>query len=95
MRQLTKKQAIAFANSNIWKNWTNKQIVDFQLFQKLMCMDFGKFQQAVESELDRSVYTHEFGLNYDGIVKEYLGKRPKPTLKEIINLIPTEKLNLQ
>jgi len=32
MRQLTKEQAIEFAESGIWKNWTDNQVVCFQLF---------------------------------------------------------------
>ena len=57
-----------------------------------LCMPFSRFHEAIEKVLDRPVYTHEFGLNYDGIVKEFLGEKEKPTLKEIINLIPKEKL---
>jgi len=91
MKQLTEKQAIMFAKSNIWKKWNNEQIVRFQLFQRKLCMDFSRFHQALEKVLNRSVYTHELGLNYDGIIKEYLGINPEPTLDEIINLIPKEK----
>jgi len=91
MKQLTEKQAIMFAKSNIWKKWNNEQIVRFQLFQRKLCMDFSRFHQALEKVLNRSVYIHELGLNYDGIIKEYLGINPEPTLDEIINLIPKEK----
>jgi hypothetical protein len=91
MKQLTEKEAIEFAKSKIWETWTDEQIVRFQLFQKKLCMDFGRFHQAIESVLGRSVFTHEFGLNYDGIVQEYLGTKEPPTFEEIINLIPEEK----
>ena len=91
MKQLTEKQAIAFANSGVWKEWTDEQIVRFQLFQKKLCMDFSRFHQAIEAVLERPVYTHEFGLNYDGIVKEYLGAKEPSTFQEIIELIPEEK----
>lgn len=90
-KQLTKEQAIAFAQSNVWANWTHEQIVRFQLFQGCLCLPFSRFHEAIESVLGRPVYTHEFGLDYVGIVKEYLGERPQPTLDEIINLIPEEK----
>lgn len=91
MEQLNKEQAIRFANSGIWKRWTDEQIVRFQLFQERLCMDFSRFHEAMENVLDRPIYTHEFGLNHDGLIEEYLGTRPKPTLEEIINLIPEEK----
>ncbi|MFA5151280.1 MAG: hypothetical protein WC554_01845 [Clostridia bacterium] len=91
MKQLTKDQAIAFANSRVWENWTDEQIVRFQLFQTKLCMDFGRFHEAMEKVLNRPIFTHEFGLNADGLVEEYLGTKPAPTLEEIINLIPEEK----
>jgi len=68
MKQLTTEQAIKFAKSKVYKKWTNEQIVRFQLFQKKLCMDFSRFHEALETVLDRPVFTHEFGLNYDGLV---------------------------
>ena len=38
-------------------------------------MDFSIFHEAVENVLDRVVFKHEFGINYQGIVLEYLGKK--------------------
>lgn len=91
MKQLTKEQAIKFDKSGIWKDWTSEQIVRFQLFQDKLCMDFDRFHKAIEKVLNRPVYTHEFGMNHEGIIKEYLGVKKAPTLDEIINLIPEEK----
>ncbi len=91
MKQLTKTQAIKLYESGIWKEWTNEEIVRFQLFQKKLCIPFDCFHEAVEKVLNRPVYTHEFGLNYNGIIKEYLGVEKAPTFDEIINLIPEEK----
>jgi hypothetical protein len=89
--QFTKEQAISFHDSGVWKNWTNEQIVRLQLFQKKLCIPFDRFHEAIEKVLGRPVFTHEFGMNYEGIVMEYLGERPTPTFEEIINLIPAEK----
>ena len=89
MKQLTEKQAINMANSKIWKNWTNEQIVRFQLFQDRLCMPFDRFHEAIEKVLKRPVYTHEFA--FDEIKKEYLGEKSPPTFEEIINLIPEDK----
>lgn len=89
MKHLTKKEAIAFYESNVWKEWTDDQIARFQLFQPLLCVPFSRFHEAVEKVLGRPVYTTEFAtLN---LQKEYLGEKPAPTLEEIINLIPEDK----
>lgn len=91
MKQLSKEQAILFSESQIWDDWSHDEIVKLQLFQDKLCVPFSKFHEAIEKVLDRPVYTHEFGLNYNGIVKEYLGEKEKPTFEEIINLIPEKK----
>ena len=92
MKQFTKEQAITFNNEGIWKEWTDEQIVRLQLFQKLLCMDFSRFHEAMEKVLGRSIWTHEFGTTgHKGLVEEYLGTKKAPTMDEIINLIPEEK----
>jgi hypothetical protein len=88
--QLTKDQAIAFYNSNVWQEWDAEHIVRFQLFQEKLCMPFDVFHKAITEVLGRPVYTHEFAFR-DAIVEEYLGVRPMPTLQEIIDLIPADK----
>jgi len=92
MKQLTREEAIKIADSGIWKNWTNEEIVKFQLYQNRLCMDFSRFHEAVEKVLGRPVYTHEFGAEgHKGIVAEYEGTKEKPSFEEIIKLIPEEK----
>lgn len=88
--QLTEKEAIAVSESGIWKQWTNEEIVRFQLFQTKLCMPFDRFHEAIEDVLGRPVYTHEFAFG-GNIEAEYLGAKPKPTMQEIIDLIPEEK----
>lgn len=90
MTQLTKEQAIAFAESEAYKQMTYEQIVRFQLFQDKLSMPFGVFHEAMENVLGRSVFTHEFA-NIEDLKKEYLGVKQAPTLDEILNLIPAEK----
>lgn len=89
-KQLTEKEAIDFYASGVWDEWTNEQIVRFQLFQKKLCINFIKFHEAVEKVLGRPVFTHEFACR-DNLVLEYLGEKPTPSLDEIINLIPKDK----
>lgn len=90
-KQLTKEQAIAFAEAKAYESMTDEQIVRFQLFQDLLCIPFDRYHEAIEKVLRRPVYTHEFAFR-DELMKEYLGEKPAPTLDEIIGLIPKEKL---
>lgn len=86
-KQLTREEAIEFAERGEWKTWTATQIVDFQLFQDKMCMDFSVFHEAVETILCRPVFTHEFAFKCR-LIDEYLGLSHAPTQEEIINLLP-------
>ena len=88
--QFTKEQSIAFAESGVWKEWTDEQIVRLQLFQDKLCVPFSRFHEAIEKVLGRGVWTHEFAWR-DELIKEYLGTKSAPTFDEILNLIPEEK----
>ena len=91
MKQFTKEQAITFYESDIWKNWDDEKIVKFQLFQKRVVIPFDYFHQAINTVLNRLVFTHEFALNYNDLIDEYLNIKPEPTFQEIIEIIPEEK----
>jgi len=84
-------KAIELAASNWWELCDDREIAEFQLFTAELCMPFGRFHQALEAALGRPVWTHELGLNYDGICQEFLGERAAPSMDEIMNLIPAEK----
>jgi hypothetical protein len=90
MEQLTEEQAINFAKSGLWESWTHEQIVRFQLFQDKLCMNFSRFNEAIEKVLNRPVYTHEFAYPEE-LKKEFLGEKEPPTMQDIIELIPAEK----
>lgn len=85
-----KDAAIALANSNHWEGKTAREIAGFQLFTEELAMDFGLFHKSLEEALGRPVWTHEMGLNYDGLVSEFLGELPAPTFEAILNLIPED-----
>lgn len=89
--QLTKEQAIELAKSKAWKEMTFRQRAEFQMLQRLLCMPFDVFHEAVEKTLGRPVYTHEFGLNQDGLMAELFEGKEPPTLQEIMEMIPAEK----
>ncbi len=86
-----KEKAIELAESGWWKEQTAREICLFQLFVKELCMDFSDFHKAIEESLGRPVFTHEFGLNYEGIVDEFMGNKEAPTFEDIVNLIPESK----
>ena len=87
---MTEKQAIALAESKFWEKMSFKERAVFQMNERLLCMPFDVFHEAVEKTLGRPVFTHEFGLNAEGIRKELNGGKT-PTFEEIMNLIPEEK----
>lgn len=89
--QLTKEQAIELAESGAWKDMNLRQRAEFQMLQNRLCMPFDVFHEAVEKTLGRPVYTHEFGLNRDGLIAELFEDKEPPTLQEIIEMIPAEK----
>ena len=90
MKQFTKEEAIKFYDSEVWKNWSDEEIVRLQLFQDNLCVDFERFHGAIEKVLGHAVFTHEFAF-IDNLRKEYLGEEQAPTLKEIIELMPKDK----
>lgn len=92
MKQLTKEEAIALYDSGEWLAWTDMQRASFQLVQDKLCMPFDEFHGSVTRALGRDVFTHEFGLNREGLQRELAGIDGAPTMDQIIALIPAEKL---
>lgn len=88
---MTKEQAVALFESRFWEPMSYVERATFQLFERKLCMPFDVFHEAVEKALGRPVWTHEFGLDIDGLRKELIGTKPAPTMEEIINLIPEDK----
>lgn len=88
---MTKDEAKKLYDSGFWKDMSFEEKAKFQMFEERLCMPFDVFHEAVEKTLGRSVWTHEFGLNYEGLKKELLGEAEPPTLKEIMAMIPEEK----
>jgi len=87
---MTKDQATKMAGTEWWKDMDAREIVAFQLYEPLLCMDFGDFHGAVEEALGRPVWTHEFA-NTDQIKAEFEGTADPLTLVQIMELIPEEK----
>ena len=90
VKQLTRNQAIAIAEGGEWKKMTQETLALAQLHQARVFCNFGDFQEAVEKLLGRPVWTHEF-VCPSGLMAEYKGEKPTPTMDEILDLIPAEK----
>ncbi|MEE9446190.1 MAG: hypothetical protein V3V19_11065 [Cocleimonas sp.] len=91
MSEISKEQALELFKSEFWKTLSAKEIAEFQLFTRRLCMPFVVFHKAIEKALDRPVWMHEFGSNIKGIKKEFLGEIDPPSLQKIIELIPKDK----
>ena len=88
---MTQDEAVKLAESGFWETMSYRDRAVFQMFEKLLCMPFSVFHEAIEKALDRPVFTHEFGLNHEGLKRELLGDSPTPTMEEIMALIPEDK----
>ena len=57
---MTKTEAIEMAKTGWWKTMSAVEIVRFQLYKPVLCMDFSDFHDAAEKALSRGIFTHEF-----------------------------------
>lgn len=87
---MEKEKAIALAESRWWEGMPSRDVAIFQLNERLLCMDFPAYHKAVEEALGRPVWTHEFA-KPEHLLDELYGNLPRPTMEDIINLIPKEK----
>ena len=91
MSYFTREQCIALAESKFWEGMSFRERAEFQMAEELLCMPFTVFHEAMEKTLGRPIFTHEFGLNYQGLRDELFRGTPAPSLEEILSLIPEEK----
>lgn len=91
VQSIGREKAIALYESRWWEQCSHRDIAKFQLHTQELCCPFDVFHESVEKSLGRPVFTHEFGLNWDGLVSELLGEKDALTIDEIISLIPEEK----
>lgn len=73
---------------------TARQIVEMQLPQRRVCVDWGVFMTSLNEVLGRPVYIHELAGDegFNRINDEVFNGAPTPTFDEIIALIPKDKL---
>lgn len=80
--EYTKEQAIAISETKFWRAMTDVEVARFQLFQKRLMVPMEIFQLATENALNRPVFTHEFGLNVEGLQKEFIDLHGDSSLGE-------------
>lgn len=56
----------------------------------LVSCKFSELHERIEQLVGRPVWTHEMGMNWEGLVEEAGGAR-HATMNEIVDLIPPEK----
>lgn len=88
---MTKKQAIELCDSKFWEPMSYRERAEFQMIADRFCMPFSVFHEAIEKTLERSVWTHEFALNREGLKRELFHNGPSPSIEDIMNMIPENK----
>jgi hypothetical protein len=91
-KSIGRDAAIALYESNWWADKEPREIAEFQMHHAELCMPFDKFHEAMEKTLERPIFTHEFGLDFDGLLAELMGDRAAPSFADVLALIPAEKL---
>lgn len=86
-----REAAVALSDTEWWVGKSPREIAEFQLTHAELCCPFGVFHEAVEKALDRPVWTHEFGMNFDGLWAELFNDASPPAFEDILNMIPSHK----
>ena len=53
-----------------WRTDDPVEIAKYQIFEKILMVDFSVFHESIERLLEIPVFTHEFGLNHEGLKEE-------------------------
>ena len=78
--QMTRDQAIAFADDVSWAALSVTDRFAFQLWQECLSMPFTEFQRCADVALARPVFTHEFSSPY-GLKREFLRRHRFPIVE--------------
>lgn len=91
MLEVTPEQAINFYNSGEWNWLTDRERAELQMRVARLCMPFDIFHASISRVLKRSVYTHEFGLNWEGLKAELFDGARAPSIMDILDMLPKDK----
>ena len=53
-----------------WESSDPGEVAEYQLFEDILMTNFGLFHEGIEKLVGRPVFTHEFGLNVEGLRQE-------------------------
>jgi len=59
-----------YPDNKWWRSDNTVEIAKYQIFERILMVKFSVFHEGIEKLLGRPVYTHEFGLNYNGLKEE-------------------------
>jgi len=65
------KKTMKKYGDNYW--WESKDLIEiakYQIFEPTLLVEFSKFHEGIEKLIGRPVYTHELGLNVEGLRQE-------------------------
>ena len=65
-----KKVMDSYGENKWWESDDPLEIAMYQIFEGTLLVDFPTFHEGLEKLLDRPVWTHEMGINYDGLCEE-------------------------
>jgi hypothetical protein len=59
-----------YGDNHWWESKDPVEVAKYQVFEDVLMTDFSTFHDGVEKLVGRPVYTHEFGLNVEGLRQE-------------------------
>lgn len=65
---------------------------EFRSFDGPMEVPFELYHKRIEQLVGRPIWTHEIGLNWEGLCKECRWENRPATMNEILTLIPEDRL---
>ena len=66
----TLRTAMQKYDTRWWESRNPVEVARYQVFEDILMTDFSTFHEGVEKLVGRPVYTHEFGLNVNGLRQE-------------------------
>lgn len=83
--------AIALSETGWWKSKSYREIAEFCMATEELCCPFGVLHESIEKAIGRPVFTHEFGVNFDGLWNELFNGAEPPSFESVMDLIPADK----
>jgi hypothetical protein len=66
----TLKTAMQKYDTKWWESKDPVEVAKYQIFEDILMTNFSTFHEGIEKLVGRPVYTHEFGLNVNGLRQE-------------------------